>query len=180
MTDLFRVYTLRDHPPDQPDGWFGEVEPWLFVGGQPYFDDVYAAKRTSIRHRLERLTELGITHILNVADDVPIPPWVQMELAERGRGWHHDPVADTGAIPPDQWFADGVRYASEVRVAGGRLYVHCAMGSARAPSMAYAILRFHGTSRREARQMVMEARPYASAFYIPDAEAWFSRRYGRR
>lgn len=150
-----------------PDDWFRQVDEHgrLFVGAAP-------------RHAADfaQLAEHGVTHVLNVSDDQLA---YTIHHAPRELGHLRLPVADDGRIPPDSWFEQGVRYAFEAISSGGVVYVHCLVGSARGPAMAYAIMRRLGLGHRAAEKRVRAARPRGSHFYLPDARAWAKRRYGR-
>lgn len=122
----------------------------------------------------DTLDGIGITHVLNVADDRQGDN-EGLLFAGRGMAYRRVPFADTGAIPPPEWFDEAVRWGHEALAVGGTLYVHCLVGSARGPSMTYAILRRLGWDHDAAEAAVRRARPAGSLWYIRDAKAWTER-----
>jgi len=151
-----------------PDDWFRVVDKrgQLLVGAAP-----------RNRGDFEQLvTNHGVTHVLNVSDDQLA---YTIHMAPSGLGHLRLPFRDDGSVPPDAWFEQGVRYAFEAISAHGVVYVHCLVGSARAPAMAYAILRRLGMGHMQAERRVREARPRGSHYYLPDARRWAHSRYGR-
>lgn len=148
--------------------WFRQADQHgrLFVGASP---------RTAADF-VQLVAETGTTAILNVADD---PEASMIHRAAMPFGYMHLPFRDDGSIPPDNWFEQGVRFGYEVISSGGVCYVHCLVGSARGPAMAYAILRRLGMSHRAAERRVKDARPRGSHYYLPDARRWADQRFGR-
>lgn len=123
----------------------------------------------------DTLDNVGITHVLNVADDKE-GDREYLLFTGRGISYRRVPIADTGAIPPDWWWQRATDWALEVLGIGGTLYVHCLVGSARGPSMAYAILLRLGWTHGDAIWLVRQARSEGSLFYVRDAADWFARR----
>lgn len=144
--------------------WFGDVvSDMLWVGAAPRHAADY----------VDLLAASGVTHVLNVADD--------MEASTILRAPFHleylrIPFADLGPPPPDAWFEQGTEFALRAIAGGGVVYVHCLVGSARGPAMAYAIARRLGMLPGTARQAVLQARPLGSHYYLADAERWIGRR----
>ena len=78
--------------------------------------------------------------------------------------------ADDGKSKSKEWFDKAVRFAlAAYQVPGSIIYCHCAAGVNRGPSLAYAILRSLGYSRREAEDTIKTKRPQAMIAYKGDA-----------
>ena len=77
----------------------------------------------------------GITHILNVADDVQRPP------STKDLVYHCLAVGDFGSDAGiSRVFDDALAFVQPALEAGGQVLVHCANGSNRSPSVAIALL----------------------------------------
>lgn len=79
------------------------------------------------------------------------------------------PVQDDGTPRDPRWFdaiADAVGNARSV-------LVHCHLGVARAPSVAFALLLCRGIDPTAALELVLRTRPIATAAYAADALAWW-------
>ena len=76
-------------------------------------------------------------------------------------------------------FDSGVTFAREALDAPGNvLLAHCALGQARGPSMAYAVLLDKGYEPGEALLLITQARPEAKASYAEHALDWHLNRTG--
>ena len=143
--------------------WAWVLEPSLATGSMPL--------RPKDAKALDRA---GVTHVLNVADD-----WEGDREATLFSGYgityQRIPTRDTGVRPPDAWFEATTSWALDALESGGSLYIHCLVGSARGPSIAYATLRRLGFSHPTAFAKVRSARPEASLYYVPDAQDWLER-----
>lgn len=81
---------------------------------------------------------------------------------------------DGGLTKPAGWFAFFVPWALAVLdEPNQRLLVHCAMGSNRGPSGAFAILLMLGWTPGRALQSIQAQRPYAQIRYAEEACLWF-------
>jgi protein-tyrosine phosphatase len=69
------------------------------------------------------------------------------------------PTPDDGA-PTLEQLREGVTFIRDAIEAGGRVYIHCAQGVGRAPTMAAAYLVSEGHSPREAMDMIRKVRPF--------------------
>ncbi|MBN1964791.1 MAG: dual specificity protein phosphatase family protein [Anaerolineae bacterium] len=125
---------------------YGTVLPALFVGGQ-------------IRRKgWQRLQEAGVTAVVNMrgehddrAAGLPIPE----------AGYLHLPTTDDTPVSV-QDLQRGADWIAGQIAAGGKVYVHCAAGSGRAPSMGAAyLIKHHGMGADEALAKVKAARPFA-------------------
>ncbi len=120
-----------------------EVQPGLFVGGQHF------------RRGLGRMRALGVTAVVNLrreADD-----------AQRGvalDAYLHLPVTDD-APPDDEALRCGAAFITQQRQQGRKVYVHCASGVGRAPTMAAAYLMLEqGMTLDEALATIRRVRPF--------------------
>lgn len=104
---------------------------------------------------MAELAALGVTHIVNM----------QIEFDERALAAPHNievlwnPVDDDFLPKPPDVFQRGVRFAQDALSSNGsRLYVHCAAGVHRGPTMALAILCAQGYDIEEAKRLIQEKR----------------------
>jgi protein-tyrosine phosphatase len=104
---------------------------------------------------MAELAALGITHIINM----------QIEFDERSLAVPHNievlwnPVDDDFLPKPPDVFQRGVRFAQDALAdSNARLYVHCAAGVHRGPTMALAILCAQGYDLEEAKRLIQEKR----------------------
>lgn len=121
---------------------YSEVTPQLYVGPQ------YGRRG---RHHLERA---GITAGVNLRaefDDAAHG----LALAE----YCHLPTVDDDAISA-QDVARGVAFVREQIAAGRKVYIHCAGGVGRAPTLAAAYLISTGMTLDEALATIRQARPF--------------------
>jgi hypothetical protein len=84
----------------------------------------------------------------HIRDDFGIGAVLSLEIERSDEGKGLDVpylrlgMPDDGGPKPLEYWAAGIAFAHGVlRESGRRLYVHCALGNSRSPSMAYAILR---------------------------------------
>jgi hypothetical protein len=102
---------------------------------------------------LEMLVEHKITHILNVADDVP--NYFPGRFTYRNLN-----VADFGSDPGiSRVFESAFEFIQHVQSCNGRVLIHCAAGVNRSATVVVAsIMHFHGKSLREAFEFVLKKR----------------------
>jgi hypothetical protein len=80
-------------------------------------------------------------------------------------------VNDDGQPKPVSWFQQGITTGlAALDKPGHILYVHCAAGINRGPSMAYSILRAWGFSGDAAMTLLKAARPQVGVAYRNDAD----------
>jgi protein-tyrosine phosphatase len=119
-----------------------QVQPGLYVGGQ------------HIRRGLKSMRALGITAVVNLREE--------SDDAARGVALDHYlrlPITDDAA-PPLDVLERGSRFIAEQLSAGRGVYVHCASGVGRAPTLAAAYLVYKGKMPEEAWSIVREGRPF--------------------
>lgn len=118
-----------------------EILPYLLIGNQRD-----AANR-------ERLTELGITHILNVTSQLPL------HFESDGITCKRLSASDSGSQNLKQYFAEAIEFIDSAREANGRVLVHCQAGVSRSPTIviAYLIAKNH-QSLSEAFSFVKDRR----------------------
>lgn len=117
-----------------------QVEPWLFISGQLVAEDE------------AKLAENGITDVLNCAATV-IP------CAHEGLTYHKLPLGDHAMEQIDRYFYAVLDMMDTVRMAGGKLLVHCHQGVSRSCTFIVAYLMWHrGFGYNQALQTVREVR----------------------
>lgn len=137
----------------------------LYVGGSLHSGD---AEPPVI---LRELRSHGVTHILDCRSETSDERLVQRYAPEIT--YHQAGTEDEAAGTAMGWFDSGVGFAREaMKDPGAVLLAHCALGQARGPSMAYAILLDRGYDPGEALLMITETRREARASYAEHALAW--------
>lgn len=123
--------------------WASQIKPWLFLG------------RGTDAANLERLREHRVTHILNVADDVPN---FHVNLGEFTYKNLH--VGDFGSDKGiSRCFGDSIAFLNNVRENDKVVLVHCANGSNRSATVVVAfIMKTETMSFEEALAAVKEKR----------------------
>ncbi|MGC9398030.1 MAG: protein-tyrosine phosphatase family protein [Anaerolineae bacterium] len=122
--------------------WASCVYPGLYVGGQ------------QSRHGLERMRATGIGAVVNLREE--------SDDAARGVAPEHYlwlPTEDD-APPRLEDLERGVAFIEAQRAAERGVYVHCASGVGRAPTMAAAYLVSRGMTPQEAWATIHRVRPF--------------------
>jgi dual specificity phosphatase 10 len=102
----------------------------------------------------EKLTELGITHILNVTSHLPL------HFENDGITYKRLPATDSGSQNLKQYFADAISFIDEARDNNGKVLVHCQAGVSRSPTIVAAYLMARSRkSLQEAFSFMREKRP---------------------
>ncbi len=119
-----------------------QILPTLYVGGQQY------------KHGLSRMRALGITAVVNMREE--------SDDVKRGVTLdHHLWLPTTDDTPPSIEDLDrGVAFITKHILAGHSVYVHCAAGVGRAPTMAVAYLVSTGLEPKQAWDKLIQARPF--------------------
>jgi dual specificity MAP kinase phosphatase len=99
-----------------------EILPFLFIGNERD-----ASNRA-------RLTELGITHIVNVTAHLPL------HFDSDGIEYLRLPASDSGNQNLKQFFAKANEFIEAARLANGRVLVHCQAGVSRSPTIVMAYM----------------------------------------
>lgn len=119
-----------------------QVNGKLYVGGQHY------------KHGLEAMRRLGIGATVSLreeADDAV------RGLALARHLWLPTPDDDAPTLAQLQ---EGVAFIREAMKAGVGVYIHCAQGVGRAPTLTAAYLIAEGHSPQSAIKMIRQARPF--------------------
>lgn len=118
------------------------VHPLLYVGGQHY------------PRGLKRMREAGIVAVVNMREE--------SDDAQRGVALDHYlwlPITDD--YPPDmESLSSGAAFIAAQIAAGHGVYIHCAAGVGRAPTMAMAYFISTGMDLEAARAAVLKGRPF--------------------
>ncbi|MYH66890.1 MAG: dual specificity protein phosphatase family protein [Chloroflexi bacterium] len=118
------------------------VTPQLLVGGQHY------------RRGYAKMRAYGITAILNMRGE-------RCDLARGIGGERYLQLATIDNTPPSlEDLRRGSDFIREEIRRGGKVYVHCAVGCGRAPTMAAAYLVSTGLPADEALRRIKHARPF--------------------
>jgi protein-tyrosine phosphatase len=129
--------TLGFSPPE-----ISRVTPHIYVGGQHK------------HHGLAAMSKEGITAVVNMREET--------DDAEKGLLLDHYlwlPTTDD-APPSLEDLARGVDFIEMHAAAGEGVYIHCASGVGRAPTMAAAYLIRPGSTPKEAWDKIQEGRPF--------------------
>jgi hypothetical protein len=147
------------------------VTDFLYVGGSLRSGD--ADPGTVIGE----LRAHGLTHILDCRTETSDEHLVARLAPDVA--YHQAGTEDEAAGTAEGWFDSGVTFAREaLKVPGSVILTHCALGQARGPSMAYAVLLDQGYDPGEALLMITRARPQAKASYAEHALDWHLTRTG--
>ena len=147
----------------------GELKPGTAIGSFGNFVTARLATGGALTAAadVDVLVQSGVTHVIDCRvefDDGQL-------LAQRLR-YLYDPTEDDGQAKPPTWFGPGISFALQaLSLPGYRVYVHCAAGVNRGPSMCYAIMRALGWEASEALKTVKAGRPVAMVRYSRDADA---------
>lgn len=121
---------------------YSQITPALYVGGQ------YGTRG---KRKLERL---GVTGGVNMR--------IEFDDAAHGLAldsYCHLPTVDDAA-PTLEHLRDGAAFIDREIAAGGKVYVHCAGGVGRAPTMAAAYLITQGMTLADAIALIKQHRPF--------------------
>ncbi len=147
------------------------VTDFLYVGGSLRSGD---ADPGTV---LNELRSHGLTHILDCRTETSDEKLVARLAPDLV--YHQAGTEDEATGTAEGWFDSGVAFAREAfQVPGAVLLAHCALGQARGPSMAYAVLLDQGYEPGEALLMITRARPAARAPYAEQALSWHLGRTG--
>ena len=146
-----------------------EVLPWLWLGRGEFavFDDLEGGPTDQL------LEKAGITAVVTVANDTP-----QVERAMKSYGakyeWLHLEVGDFGTDQVSggmsRYFARAFAFIDSAKDHdGGRVFVHCANGSNRSPTLTIAYMVHTGLTLPLAYLHVLSHRPHISP--LPDNQA---------
>jgi protein tyrosine phosphatase (PTP) superfamily phosphohydrolase (DUF442 family) len=120
------------------------ITPQLYVGGQHN------------QRGWQKMQALGITAIVNMRE-------AQFDDMQRGIAppdYLHLPTPD-GTSPSLEQLEQGVAFISATLAKGGIIYIHCASGFHRAPTMAVAYLIATGVPVKDALAQIKKVRPFA-------------------
>ncbi len=122
-----------------------QVAPWLFIGPALPAD------------QLSELRARGVTHVVDLRSEHSDDPGA-MEAA--GLHWRRIPIPDRDA-PSERQLSDLIAWldAEAEAVEDAALYLHCAAGIGRTPTVAIALLMHQDLSLTEAHAHVLRARP---------------------
>ncbi len=121
---------------------YSQVTPQVFVGGQ------YGQRG---KRKLQRL---GVTGDVNLR--------VEFDDAAHGLALEHYchlPTVDDDA-PTLEHLAEGAAFIQRVIDGGGKVYIHCAGGVGRAPTLAAAYFITQGMTLDEALALIRQTRPF--------------------
>ena len=125
-----------------PLRYFSEVTPELYVSGQPQ------------RRGWQFLTRYGITAVVNLRRE-----YDDLESGISLEKYLHIKLEDNTAPSLDHLESGVVFIQSEI-ARGGKVFVHCAGGVGRAPTLAAAYLVSTGISSSEAWTTIQRVRPF--------------------
>jgi protein-tyrosine phosphatase len=138
---------------------------WAYGRGLPKLTGIPMAKYSRITRQIyvgpqyrqrgkRHLARLGITGVVNMRveyDDAAHNLLVGQ--------YCHLPTIDDDA-PTVEYLNAGIAFIEQVIAAGGKVYIHCAGGIGRAPTMAVAYFVRHGLSVDDAINLIKQTRPF--------------------
>jgi dual specificity phosphatase 3 len=118
---------------------------------------------------VKTLKVFGITHILNGMYSNNEKALIESVCRDIVYKWN--PTDDDAKPKSTEWFKIAIDFGVKViSNPGFILYVHCAAGVNRGPSMLYAIMRALGYSVQDAVLQIKRSRKCAEIAYLYDAE----------
>lgn len=124
------------------------------------------------------LDDFGITHVIDLREEDEIGDEPE-RLTYRTRPVDYTNIGthDNGGPQEDAWFEAGLAtVARALDQPNARIFMHCHMGVARAPSMCFAIMLAAGMDPMEALTHIRAQRPVAAISYAGYALDWWLRR----
>lgn len=119
------------------------VSPHLLLGGQHYYQRGY-----------QRMLDYGITAVVNMRRQ-------HSDIDKGIAGERHLQLATVDNTPPSvEDLTRGVEFIGAEIERGGKVYVHCAVGCGRAPTMTAAYLVSTGLAPEEALRRIRQVRPF--------------------
>lgn len=119
------------------------VSPNLLLGGQHYYQRGY-----------QRMLDYGITAVVNMRRQ-------HSDIDKGIAGERHLQLATVDNTPPSvEDLSRGVAFIGAEIERGGKVYVHCAVGCGRAPTMTAAYLVSTGLGPDEALRRIRQVRPF--------------------
>lgn len=141
------------------------VSPNLLLGGQHYYQRGY-----------QRMRDYGITAVVNMRER-------HSDIEAGIGGERHLRLATIDNTPPSvEDLTRGVEFISAEIERGGKVYVHCAVGCGRAPTMTAAYLVSTGLEPEAALRRIRQVRPFINPTRRQErvltefAEHWAKRR----
>jgi protein-tyrosine phosphatase len=177
-------------PPRRLPGWRGAynrastrlygpmrgLEGFSWIG-----DERIAIGSIPVADAVERLPELGVTHVVNcraqLQTQISQDLWAEREVFGEDRVMHA-PMWDHGRHQPPRLWAPAARFAADAldEDPSARVLVHCQQGRRRSAMVAYAVLRLRGHDPAEAARMVLSSRAPARLVpaYRASVEEWLA------
>jgi len=116
---------------------------------------IYIGKRENAESEEYLIDELGITHVLNAAMEIPIPDFYE----PRGVQFCHLAMKDRVEFPIENFFEEGVEFIQACyEIPDSKIFVHCREGRSRSSSMVIAWLIKYRSMRMEAAMATIVAR----------------------
>ena len=139
------------HATGAPVWQLSEITPQLFLGGQ-HFKNGYS-----------QMCERGITAIVNMRKK-------HSDEAKGIGGERHLQLATIDNTPPGvDDLMRGVDFIGDEIAGGGKVYIHCAVGCGRAPTMTAAYLISRGQSPEDALNRIKQVRPFINPTHAQKA-----------
>ena len=134
-----------------------------FVNGR-----VATGAAITIQADVDDLLASAVTHIIDCRAE--FDDW--QLLAQSGVSYLWNGTQDDGNPKPTEWFEKSISFAlAALAHPKNKIYAHCAAGSNRGPSTAYAILRALGYPAGLAETQIRLARPQVGLRYKNDADS---------
>jgi protein-tyrosine phosphatase len=142
--------------------------------------DLYTGGYINDRKMLKELVSFGITHIIDCMaehDDGSMIKAYNKSNPSKCLSYLWNGTEDDGCGKPKEWYDKGIKFALDaIRTHSldinhpAKIYIHCAAGINRGPSMCYAVMRALNVSAEDAYLCIRHQRPIAAVSYRHDAE----------
>jgi hypothetical protein len=115
---------------------------------------------------VQQLKNAGITHVVDCREEFNDAPLLGPNFA-----YLWDGTTDDGQTKPPTWFKPGIDFALMALAQPiNKVYIHCAAGVNRGPSMTYAVLRAFGLTAQLSESLIRTARPQVGLAYKTDVD----------
>ncbi len=138
---------------------------WLYARGVPYFTGVPILKYSQITPQIyvgSQFNEVGKQTLERAGITGDVNMRIEFDDAAHGLNLEHYcylPTVDDHA-PTIEHLNEGVAFIEQIIADGGKVYIHCAGGIGRAPTMATAYFITQGYSLADAEALIKKSRPF--------------------
>lgn len=124
------------------------------------YDGLWLGERMGVTHTTDRVLEKLNIDIVITAQSQREVDAAKLQTFLEGRKWHHFVLEDTDEEEIGEYFEEVHAILHAAKQAGKRVYVHCAAGISRSPTLVAAHLMLENNwSRKTAIEYISKRRP---------------------